>query len=917
MRNNALLAVIVTLSLTVGVPAFAQDTGSISGGVYDQKGAAVADATVRVSGDLLPAGRTVTSAATGAYRFPLLMPGRYTVRVDKQGLGTATRAVIVEIGRDTQLDVVIGVAVTEEVTVTAAATPLVDLKSTEVNFNYTAATIGRLPLERTYAGLFQLVPGVAENEAFAPAAGGSRQDNTYLIDGVNITNPLFGYLATEINGLDIVEFNVKRGAITAEFGRSSGFVSNAATRSGTNELHGALLFEVIPAEWVKATDLSIRSTEDKYATSFNLGGPIWRDRLFFYGSARWFRSDITERQNNFGPLPDRKEDTNELFIKITGQPANAMMVNVGYRHRPTDIAFASIGINESPDVATHNEGTNRVVNVSWNWFPTSRMVVDAKYLRLDEESELVAVRQLGFQPPLNPNDLENMGSFTSGNFTVGANSLALNRTNYKRDEFRMTVSHLLDFAGTGHQLKAGFGVDSSNEELLRVTNGWGSLSRPVVAGEQIVAAVYYPSQPAQLGIGRTYSLFVQDDITIGSRLTVNAGLLLNRDDFIQEKEASITFVTFGFGDEVQPRIGVNYNLRPGAGDKVYANYGRYYALDQKSTARSLAPQRLFTSEARFTATGELISDIPLSNTVSKNIAPNLSPPYQDEFLIGYATPLWRVWSVDAFFMYRDADDFIEDIPTVQPFSTFRYQNDPAADRKYKTFTVEVARRLANNWSMNASYGWSELSGTYDQDYSGGLFGVAIFNTSSLINDGPGSYTADTFRNGVLSQDRPHVFKLFGSYMPPKVPGLTLGGYLRSQSGTPYEKRGLPRGSAATYLLLFEPAGTNRNDVWTNFDLLAGYRFALPRRGGVKLEMRVLNLFNTETALLRDNRWVTVRTIPPNSAFAGACADGDLNVCEQIWRDAQITPTTTFNPDFGKPLAYASPRRFLMTVLFDF
>jgi hypothetical protein len=350
---------------------------------------------------------------------------------------------------------------------------------------------------------------------------------------------------------------------------------------------------------------------------------------------------------------------------------------------------------------------------------------------------------------------------------------------------------------------------------------------------------------------------------------------------------------------------------------VYANYGRYYALDQKSTARSLAPQRLFTSEARFTATGELISDIPLSNTVSKNIAPNLSPPYQDEFLIGYATPLWRVWSVDAFFMYRDADDFIEDIPTVQPFSTFRYQNDPAADRKYKTFTVEVARRLANNWSMNASYGWSELSGTYDQDYSGGLFGVAIFNTSSLINDGPGSYTADTFRNGVLSQDRPHVFKLFGSYMPPKVPGLTLGGYLRSQSGTPYEKRGLPRGSAATYLLLFEPAGTNRNDVWTNFDLLAGYRFALPRRGGVKLEMRVLNLFNTETALLRDNRWVTVRTIPPNSAFAGACADGDLNVCEQIWRDAQITPTTTFNPDFGKPLAYASPRRFLMTVLFDF
>jgi outer membrane receptor for ferric coprogen and ferric-rhodotorulic acid len=268
-----------------------------------------------------------------------------------------------------------------------------------------------------------------------------------------------------------------------------------------------------------------------------------------------------------------------------------------------------------------------------------------------------------------------------------------------------------------------------------------------------------------------------------------------------------------------------------------------------------------------------------------------------------------------FFLYRDASDFIEDIPTVQPFSSFVYMNDPNADRQYKSLTVEVARRMANNWSMNASYAWSRLEGTYDQDYSGGLGGAAVFNTSSLINDGPGAYTVDKFRNGVMSQDRPHVFKLFASYMPPAVRGLTLGGYLRAQSGTPYEKRGLPRGSAATYLLYFEPAGTYRNDTWTNFDLLLAYRLELPRNSGVKLEARVLNLFNAETALLRDNRWVTTRTIPANAAFA-PCGS-DLQCVENIWRAAQITPSTVTNANFGQPTAYAVPRRLLMTVQFDF
>jgi hypothetical protein len=191
-------------------------------------------------------------------------------------------------------------------------------------------------------------------------------------------------------------------------------------------------------------------------------------------------------------------------------------------------------------------------------------------------------------------------------------------------------------------------------------------------------------------------------MTLNSRLTVNAGLLMNRDDLIQDIPGintgtnieSGTFLTFGFGDQLQPRIGFNYQLRKSVGDKVYGNYGRYYGLDQKSGARSMASGRLYTEDADFDPiTGALISKTTAANTAAKSITRPITSPYMDEVLFGYATPLSDGWSLDSFFMYRDTDNFIEDIPTVLPFSSFTYKNDPIADRKYKTFTIELNRNL--------------------------------------------------------------------------------------------------------------------------------------------------------------------------------------------------------------------------------
>src|SRR5262245_4121233 len=316
------------LALTVGGVAQAADTGSISGLVVDRDGQPVADATATITGDRLPSGRSVTTGASGLYQFEYLIPGEYTIQIAKAGVTGSRRAAVVEVGRDTQVDVVLGLTVSETLTVTAAQ-PVVDVRSTEVSFNFKGDTLNSLPIERTYRGLFQLIPGVADNRSpVGPSAGGSRQDSTYLIDGANITNPNFGYLSTEVNELDISEVNLKRAGINAEFGRTSGSVINAVSRSGSNQLSGVGRIDALPVALVGAYKLppsllnagvtpgTFRDTllTSDLSPAFGIGGPLIPNRAFFYGSARAFRQIKWDRVNKVGTnLPDEKRSGHELY----------------------------------------------------------------------------------------------------------------------------------------------------------------------------------------------------------------------------------------------------------------------------------------------------------------------------------------------------------------------------------------------------------------------------------------------------------------------------------------------------------------------------------------------------------------------------------------------------------------------------
>ena len=919
----------IGLLLTIGallVPATAraQESSAIAGQIVDLSGAPVAGATIRLTGNGLTAARTATTNDDGRYRLAQLAPGTYVIDVEKAGVGRISGTIVAFAEHDTVGDFLLG-PVSEKIAVTSSS-PDVNLKSTEVSFTYKRDFIQELPLDRSYMGLMQLVPGIADNGTFAPNGGGSRQDNIYLIDGANITNPLFGYLSTEINELDIAEVQIKRGAITAEMGRSQGFITNVVTKSGTNRLAGMYRFEAIPGAWIQESDKQVRSSTDRWINAVGAGAPLVKNRVFVYASGRTVRSTASLSANLFGELPDRKDRTNEGFVKVTAMPATSSVLNVSYRQRPSRSENADIGAEDSPTVSTNSDGTNRVFVASYDWLAGQRTTVNVKAVHMDENADTVAVTDLGFQPLFDPFGLAAMGRVRVGGFYVGGAERRVNRQNYRADEIRVTVSHPFEAGRMLHQVKAGYSWSQGREDLARKTNGWGDLSPLTItfqgASRQVIRALYYPEQPEQLSRGRTNAIFLQDDLALSTRWTINAGVLFSRDQFIQDAAEPIPgvpapvfqpgpFLTFGFGEQIQPRVGVNYQLRGGQDDKIYANWGRYSGLDQKSGARSMASARLYQEHADFDVlTGALLQKQIAPGTASKAIAAGTRPPYMDEVVVGYATPLPDGWSLDAFYLYRDSDRFIEDTPTVLPESGFVYANDPVADRKYQTLVVDLNRNFRDRWAMNVSYAWSRLSGNVDFDYD---LSTQVFNTASLINDGPGTFTADSLRHGVLSQDRSHVLKLLATWVPEWLENLSLGIFMRTQSGTPWEARGLPWPSGSQLLRLLEPLGSHRSPLWSNVDLAAKYRFGLGGRRSLRLEGRLLNVFNQETELRVNTRRYdnprnnsNILNPPPAS-------------CLSCWTDAyaaqQLTNQTSGT--FGQPIAYAPQRRLLFAVLFDF
>jgi hypothetical protein len=924
---KTLLRIALALAVVAfATAAFAGETGSISGAIKDGSGLPVPGATVKLTGAQAPL-NTVTGAA-GTFRFPVVLPGAWTVTAELKGLGAASQKIQVFVDNDVQVNLVLVQTAKAEIVVTGAVAEI-DKKASEVNFNYTDTVMKDLPVSRTYEGMLKIVPGApaTSGQGFVSVSGGTRQDNKYLLDGVNITNPGYGFLGVDTNQLDIADFNVKKGGITAEFGRTSGAMFNAVTKSGTNEWNGTVQLNFSPDAFAANKCCETQSDVSTYNGAASVGFPIMKDILFGYASARYSSTTTSGQSATIGGVtttqPDTKSHSGDYFGKLTAFAGQSLLFNLGFRAMPNDTKDSFNSIYDAPTAGYDANTTNYLGNVSGDWFATKDTVVEAKYVFLKENDTSQGQTQIPpFQPStINPANLGAYGAWADpsrNNGNAGVAEFQDTGDKYSRSEIKLTVSQFLDIGGTQNQFKLGGGYEADSQDTVRATNGWGIFTKNITCPAAVcgtaksgtVRARYYTSQPVQYSKARTYSFFAQDTIT-WKTLTVYLGVLLNKDDFAQicpagqvcgptgtpanTTDVRYNFMTFNWGQQAQPRLGITWNANLIQGDKLYSTYGEYGGVDQKSTSRSFAPYRIRQDEAFFDpTTGAYLGTQYRGSSTGKYIPPDLKPPYNQEWIIGYSAAFAKEYSFDVYYQYRNLKNAFEDVP-INPdtLATFQAANLPWARRVYRAVTLDVQKRYSNGWYADANITFSKLYGNFDEDY-----GLANFNTSSNLEDGPGWNSAEAYRYGRLNNDRPVIFKLMGSY--DFNFGLTMGAFLRVQSGNAYQATGKEPTSTTGQSRYIEPAGSQRLPTWTNFDLLGAYTFKLGGSMGLRLEARVSNLFNTQTVVGRNS-------LEYNDPYvAGVPA-----------RNMGPQGTSQPNPLYNTATAWAAPRRLVLTAQFNF
>src|SRR5437588_10277215 len=332
-----LLTLCSLIVLLGAVPASAQfDTASVVGTVRDSSGAVVPEATVTLTHTATGLSSVKTTNAAGLYEFVTVKPGAYVITAEKAGFALAlVDNVQVQVGSRPPVDLTLTVGqVTEKVQVTASS-PLVETDSSQRGQVITGDQTRELPLNgREYSALALLTTGVRQSALNKSTTGTPREGafnvnglrstfNNFLIDGVDnnaygTSNQGFSNQVMQPPPDAVGEFRVVTNNQSAEYGRAAGATVNVAYRSGTNQIHGDT-WEFFRDTALHATGYLPPPSGEKPPLQRNqfggvVGGPLVRNKAFFFGDYEGFRQD--RKVTSFGTIPAAAQKSAVLTLDL-------------------------------------------------------------------------------------------------------------------------------------------------------------------------------------------------------------------------------------------------------------------------------------------------------------------------------------------------------------------------------------------------------------------------------------------------------------------------------------------------------------------------------------------------------------------------------------------------------------------------
>jgi Carboxypeptidase regulatory-like domain len=358
-RIDIVCLLIAIAAIPSTVVAQTAQVGQLTGEVVDATGARLPAAAVTLSSEERGFTRTAVTDAAGAFRFPVVPPGRYTVTVSRKDFESLTVAGnLVEAEKTTQVPLALKLASFSDEASAMGEVPIVDATNQTQQTRLRAEEFSKLPVVRTYQGLVGLAPGVV-GTGNVNAHGALSSNNLFLFDGVDTTDPTTGTNAANLHFEAIQELVIRTSAVSVDFGRATGAIVDVITKSDSNLWEGGFKYLVTNDRWnaQNTTTSEVAPGASLARTRFNqrapiysgtLGGPVRTNRAWFFAGHEYATNTSPQRQTNAasGFSPDD-------YVQRTSLPYTAARVTT------------RLAPNHNLWVRYSRSATNGVINDYW------------------------------------------------------------------------------------------------------------------------------------------------------------------------------------------------------------------------------------------------------------------------------------------------------------------------------------------------------------------------------------------------------------------------------------------------------------------------------------------------------------------------------------------------------------------------
>ena len=866
-----LTALLVLLLGAFPVMALELD-GSISGAVHDSQGGALPGVTITVTSPVLQGSRTAVSKTDGTYQVTKLPPGRpYAVSFTISGFRTLEiTGLTVSVGKDTTASAKMELApVTADVTVTSER-PTVDVTQTNTQQNFSADYLRKIPVGgggRDYLQIIAQAPGVV-GTGNANVFGGNALENSWMIDGVNTTDPVTHTFTFNLNPDTIQDVAIQTSNFLPEYGRASGGIIQVVTKSGGNQFSGTADVRYSNNNFsVKGEHFDPDASKSRSTPwGVTLGGPILRDQLWFFGNVQRPDNFTTPSAPNAivaAQLPGGQPVARSFKgwnsggkLSFTATPQVS-----GFAELQDSLAVVGGSQNSAlfrPEAQSTQRQRSRLYELVSDAVITSNWSAELQALRFEDHLETA--------PTVSDLATTQWVNLSGGNVRYDAFS-NFQSSDRNRNALGLSTTYFFEGAGS-HTIKVGVDGDKTFFPSVNFLTGTptdpalcptgfvcGSqvqfrgfdaaghrlLFNPAFSGNSALALqVVQVRSPLLERQGKSYAAYVQDQWRLFSHLTLNAGLRYDRTEYYNNQ--GLNPVNF---DKVAPRFGFAYDVMGDGKNVLRASYGQFYVDAALTFARlfDTGIQSPISRTFRYNATTggwTLIQQTGGQFLTAALIDGKLKPTYDHQINAAFERQLFPGASASVGYVYKKTNDIFEDTCiTTAECEDFFLSNQPGRDvglhdvlkKNYYGYSFQFQYYSPNRrFITQSNYVYSKSRGSIDS--SEGQYAGSDFDhfPENFVN-----------RYGFLNDDARHRVKINAAYTFPVV-DASLAVVYNYRTGLAYSvSHTSPTGFGPEFDV---PRGTDRTPIRQSVDLQLEKQFRFGRYS-VSLIGSVFNINNSE------------------------------------------------------------------------